>query len=310
MPAADLSRLTAFVEVAQRGSFARAAAALGRTTSTVSHAIKALEAELQIRLLNRTTRSVTLTEAGERLLGQVRPLLSQLDLALGSLDDFRDRPRGRLRLSVSSLGLSMVVARVLPGFTAAYPDVSLDAIVDDESGDLLEGRDAGVRGRSLIPQDMITLRLSPPGRQLALAAPDYLERRGAPRTPADLLRHSCIQFRLPSGAPYRWEFMDGGRRVEVVPPGALTTDSMDLVLRAALDGVGIGYTNEAHARPHLGAGRLIPVLEPYALPFDGWHLYYPSRRNPPGPLRAFLEYLRRPEVLAAIAGRAPVSAAA
>lgn len=303
MPSADLSRLTAFVAVAERGSFARAARALGRTTSTVSHAIRTLEDELQIRLLNRTTRSVTLTEAGERLLGRVRPILADLGEALGSLDDFRDEPRGRLRLSVSSLGLEMVVARILPGFARAYPDVVLEAVVDNETGDLGEGReDAGIRGPALIPQDMISLRVSPPSRQVAVASPEYLRRRGAPQTLADLQAHRCVQFRLGSGAAYRWEFQDRGRRVEVAVPGAVITDNMEIVLRAALDGVAIAYTNEAHARRHLADGRLQVVLEPYALPFDGWRLYYPSRRNMTGPLRALVEYVRRPEVLALIAG--------
>jgi DNA-binding transcriptional LysR family regulator len=304
MQSADLTRLSTFVAVAERGSFARAAGALGRTTSTVSHAIKSLEDGLQLRLLNRTTRSVTLTEAGERLLTRVRPILADLGDALGSLDEFRDEPRGRLRLSVSSLGLEMVVARILPGFAQAYPDVALEAVVDNETGELREGReDAGVRGMSLIPQDMITLRVSPPGRQVAVASPEYLRRCGTPQTPSELAAHSCIQLRLGSGAAYRWEFLDQGRRVEVAVAGALATDSMDIVLRAALDGVGVAYTNEAHARPHLDAGRLRIVLEPYAMPFDGWHLYYPSRRNMTGPLRALAEYLRRPDVLDMIAGR-------
>lgn len=311
MPSADLSRLTAFVAVAERGSFARAAGTLGRTTSTISHAIKALEDELHIRLFNRTTRSVTLTEAGERLLTRVRPILADLGDALGSLDDFRDEPRGRLRLSVSSLGLEMVLSRILPGFAKAYPDVALEAVVDNETGELMEGReDAGIRGLALIPQDMITVRVSPPSRQLAVASPEYLRRHGTPRRIADLAAHRCVQFRLGSGAAYRWEFQERGRRVETPVTGALITDNMEVVLRAALDGVAIAYTNEAHARPHLDAGRLKIVLEPYAVPFDGWHLYYPSRRNMTGPLRALAEYVRRPDVLAMIAGRrvAPVAA--
>jgi DNA-binding transcriptional LysR family regulator len=311
MPSADLSRLSAFVEVAERGSFARAAGALGRTTSTVSHTIKALEDELQLRLLNRTTRSVTLTEAGERLLARVRPILEDLDDALGSLDDFRDAPRGRLRLSVSSMGQTMVVARILSRFASAYPHVALETFVNDETGDLRDqGEDAGIRGLALIPQDMITVRVSPPGRQVAVASPDYLRRHGAPRTPAELAGHKCLQYRLPSGAPYRWEFLEDGRRTEVLAAGSLVTDSMDMVLSAAVDGVGIGYTNEAHARPHLDTGGLQIVLEPYALPFDGWHLYYPSRRNMTGPLRAFVDFVRRPDVLALIAGRIPRSNAA
>jgi DNA-binding transcriptional LysR family regulator len=309
MPATDIARLSAFVEVAERGSFARAAGALGRTTSTVSHAVKALEDDLQLRLLNRTTRSVTLTEAGERLLARVRPILDDLGEALGSLDEFRDAPRGRLRLSVSSMGLTLVVGRILSRFAAAYPQITLETVLDDECGDLRAGLDAGVRGPALIPHDMISVRLSPPGRQVAVAAPDYLRRHGAPLSLADLARHKCIQYRLPSGAPYRWEFLEDGRHVEVTPPGSLVTDRMDMVLQAALDGVGIGYTNEAHARPHLDAGRLRLVLEAHALPFDGWRLYYPSRRNMTGPLRAFADFVRRPDVQALIADAPRRSAA-
>lgn len=304
MPTADLNRLAVFVEVADRGSFARAAGALGRTTSTISHAIKMLEDELQLRLLNRTTRSVALTEAGEQLLARVRPALADLGDALESLDAFRDEPRGRLRLSVSSMGQTMVLSRIMSRFAAAYPDIALEAFVDDETGDLHQrGEDAGIRGSSLIPQDMIQVRLTPHSRQVAVASPDYIRRHGAPATPADLARHKCVQYRFPSGAAYRWEFQEAGRRVEVSVPGSLVTGNMDVVLQAALDGVGIGYTNEAHARPHLDAGRLRIVLEPYARPFDGWRLYYPSRRNMPGPLRAFVDFVRRPEIAALIAER-------
>ena len=308
--AADLSRLSTFVEVAERGSFARAAEALGRTTSTVSYAIRALEEELSLRLINRTTRSVSLTEAGERLLARVRPHLDGLQDALGALDEFRVEPRGRLRLSVSSLGRDMVIARILGAFAAEYPDVSLEAAVNNETGELKEGEDAGIRGMALIPQDMITVRLTPPGRQVAIAAPDYIARFGAPHTPAELAEHRCIQFRHPSGAAYRWEFCDEGRRIEVLTPGSLVTDSMDVVLRAALDGVGVAYTNEAHARPYLDAGRLRVVLEAYAMPFEGWHLYYPSRRNMTGPLRALADFLRRPATQALLAGRVRTAVAA
>jgi DNA-binding transcriptional LysR family regulator len=309
MSTPDLSRLSTFVEVAERGSFARAAEALGRTTSTVSYAIRTLEEELSIRLLNRTTRSVSLTEAGERLLEEVRPHLEGLQNAVGSLDVFRDEPRGRLRLSVSSMGRDMVIAPVLGAFMTAFPDVSLEAVVNNESGDLREGEDAGIRGRALIPQDMITLRLTPPSRQVAIASPNYILRCGEPETLAELADHRCIQFRHPSGTPYRWEFLDGGRRVEVLPPASIATDSVDVVLRAALDGAGVGYTNEAFARRDIDAGRLQIVLEPYAMPFDGWHLYYPSRRNMPGPLRALVEFLRRPQAQSMIAERLSRAAA-
>ncbi|MDB5424043.1 MAG: transcriptional regulator, LysR family [Phenylobacterium sp.] len=307
MQPADLARLTTFVAVAERGSFAKAANVLGRTTSTVSHTIKTLEEGLRVRLFNRTTRSVALTEAGEQLLSRVQPLLGELGEALGSMDAFRDAPHGRLRLSVSSLALAVVVASVLRSFTSAYPGVTLDVVVDDEGGDLVEGReDAGVRSFDRIPRDMIVARIGPPSRLVAVASPDYLRRHPAPRTPADLAQHKCVQFRFASGAVYRWEFIEGERIVEAPTGVAVVTDNIDFLLRAALDGVAMSYTLEGHAASHIAAGRLQVVLEPYSLPYDGWFLYYPSRRNMPGPLRAFLEFLRRPEVGRAIArGAAP-----
>ncbi|MGH6962995.1 MAG: LysR family transcriptional regulator [Phenylobacterium sp.] len=306
MQPADLARLTTFVAVAERGSFAKAASLLGRTTSTVSHTIRTLEEGLHIRLFNRTTRSVALTEAGEQLLSRVQPLLGELSEALGSMDEFRSEPRGRLRLSVSSLALSLVVASVLRSFTNAFPGVTLEVVVDDEVGDLTEGReDAGVRSLARIPKDMITARIGPPSRLVAVASPDYLRRHGVPQTPADLAEHKCVQFRFASGAVYRWEFRDGDRKIEAPMGVAVVTDNVDFLLRAALDGVAISYTIEEHAAPHIAAGRLQAVLEPYGMPYDGWFLYYPSRRNMPGPLKAFLEFLRRPEIARAIAAATP-----
>jgi DNA-binding transcriptional LysR family regulator len=302
MQSADLARLTTFVAVAERGSFAKAAGALGRSTSTVSHAIRTLEEGLRIRLLNRTTRSVVPTEAGEQLLARIKPLLEEMAQAVESLNEFRDEPRGRLRLSVSSMGLSVIVASVLREFSAAYPGISLEVTVDDEVGDLLDGRDdAGIRGLTRIPKDMITVRVGPATRWVVVASPDYVARFGAPQTLGDLDHHNCIQFRFASGATYRWELQDRGRKVEAPVSGSLATDNIDLMIRAAVEGVGLGYTNEAYAQPHIDAGRLMVVLEPHALPTPGWFLYYPSRRNMPAPLKAFLEFVRRPGAAARLA---------
>jgi DNA-binding transcriptional LysR family regulator len=300
MQSADLARLSTFVAVAERGSFAKAASALGRSTSTVSHSIRMLEEGLQLRLLNRTTRSVALTEAGEQLLARIQPLLGELSEAVESLNEFRGEPRGRLRLSVSSMGLSVIVASVIRDFNAAYPDITLEVTVDDEEGDLVDGRaDAGIRGRAGIPKDMITVRIGPATRWVAVASPDYLAQHAAPRALADLSQHNCIQFRFASGALYRWELQDGGRKVDLALTGTVVTDNIDLMLRAAVGGVGIGYTNEAYAAPHLEAGRLVVVLPEHAMPTPGWYLYYPSRRNMPAPLKAFLEFVRRPNAVAA-----------
>jgi DNA-binding transcriptional LysR family regulator len=305
MRSADFARLEAFVAVAERGGFTKAAGALGLTTSTVSHTIKTLEDQLGVRLLNRTTRSVTLTEAGEHLLARASPALAELASALGALDDFREEPQGKLKLSVASLGLSMVIAPILRSFTQAYPAITLEITVQDKDGDL-DGVDAGIRSLHRIPKDMISLRIGPESRRIAVASPDYLRRRGRPATPAALAGHTCLEFRFANGAPYRWEFEDAGRKIEVPVAGAVVTDNMDLVLRAAVDGVGIGYTVETHARPFLADGLLEIVLEDYAAPFPGWFLYYPSRRHVPGPLKVLSAFLKQPEVREGLAeGRTP-----
>jgi DNA-binding transcriptional LysR family regulator len=300
MQPADFAKLRTFAVVAGRGSFAKAAAMLGQSNSTVSQTIRALEERLGVRLFNRTTRAVALTEAGERLLERVQPILRDLGDAMEELQAFRDEPAGPLRLMVSSLALSMVIAPILRDFLETYPAITLDVSVNDGEADLVDARiHAGIRSQPYIPQDMIAVRLGEPTRKVAVASPDYLERFGRPRTPEALLQHNCVQFRLTTGAIYRWEFEVKGRKVDIPVTGALVTDNMDLVLRAAVDGVGIGYTLESHAARFLQTGQLVLVLEPFVTEFPGWFLYHPSRRQMPAPLKVFADFLRKAE-----AGRA------
>jgi DNA-binding transcriptional LysR family regulator len=292
MRGSEFGELTAFVAVAEQRSFTKAATAVGVSPSTMSQTIRALEERLGVRLLNRTTRSVALTEAGDRLLQQIHPALDELGDALESLAAFSDRPAGVLRLSVASLALKMVIDPVLPSFRTAYPAVTLDIVVDDSQTDIVDGGfDAGIRIAPRIERDMIAIRVTPDTRLIAVASPAYLAAHGRPATPADLRRHDCIRLRHSTGAIKKWEFDDGGKTVEIPVEGSLITNSLDHVVRAAIAGIGIGYMIEDYMAPDLAAGRLVPVLDEWAMPFSGFHLFYPSRRQIPRKLRALIDFL-------------------
>jgi DNA-binding transcriptional LysR family regulator len=293
MRAAEFAELAAFVAVAERGSFVRAATTLGIAPSTLSQTIRALEERLAIRLFNRTTRSVALTEAGERLLAEVRPALERLDAAIEAVGALRDNPAGTLRLNVASLAAAMVVAPLLGPFRAAYPEITLDVVVDDGAVEIVSAHfDAGIRPDGRIDQDMVAARISRESRFIAVASPDYLARHGAPRTPQDLRAHNCIRFRLTTGETYPWVFERAGERLEATVGGTLVTNDPDLILRAALEGVGVGYAVEAFVAPYTAEGRLAALLDDWAAPFSGYHIYYPSRRHIPAPLRVFVEFAR------------------
>ena len=267
----------------------KAAGALGVSTSSVSQAVRALEDRLGLRLLNRTTRSVALTEAGARLLARASPALTELDAAFEDLNAFRSEPAGALKLSVSTLSLSLVVAPMLGRFLAAHPAIKVELTIADHA-DLDGGMDAGVRNQAVIPQDMVAVRVSDPSRFLAVASPAYLAAHGTPERPADLARHNCIQFRAKNGL-YPWTFVENGRRLEAKVSGSLVTDDGHLLLRAAADGVGVAYVVETHAASSLASGVLRPLLEAYAAPFPGFFLYYPSRRHVPAPLKLFAQFM-------------------
>jgi DNA-binding transcriptional LysR family regulator len=314
MQGTEFGELTAFVAIADHGNFSKAAAALGLSTSTVSQTIRSLEERLGVRLLNRTTRSVALTEAGDRLLQQINPALAELGAAVESVTALSDTPAGVLRLSVASLAVGMVIDPVLPEFRAAYPDITLDIAVDDSLIDIVGGRfDAGIRIGSRIEQDMVASRVSPDSRLIAVASPSYLAANGRPDHPSDLRLHNCIRFRQTTGAIHKWGFENGDEKLEIAVKGSLITNNPDLVVRAALNGVGISYMHEEYMSAHIASGRLVPVLEDWSLPFAGFHLFYPSRRQMAPKLKAFSDFLRaairktaapRPR-LAAIAGATP-----
>lgn len=288
------AELASFAAIAERGSFVKAAVVMGVSVSTLSQTMRSLEDRLGVRLLNRTTRSVALTEAGQQLLDQVRPALEQLSTAVETINVFRDRPAGTLRVSAHSLATRMVIRPNVAAFYAAYPDIALDITVDDRIPDLVAGHfDAGIAVDRRIERDMIATRISPASRLIAVVSPEYLARHPRPELPQDLHQHNCIRFRLTTGAVYRWEFEKGGEKLEILVEGSIITNDFDLIIGAALDGVGVGYLVEDYVAPLIASGRLIPVLEDWAPRFSGFHIYYPGRRQVTFPLRVFIDFLRQ-----------------
>lgn len=290
----DLSGLTVLLMVADKRSFTAAAAALRVTPSAVSQAVSALEARLGVRLCQRTTRSVGLTEAGERFVGRLRPALADVHAALESLGELRDRPAGTLRLNVPRMGFERVIEPHLAAFLAAYPEIRLDIVVEDALANIIEsGCDAGIRIGERLERDMIAVRIGPDERSAVVAAPSYFATRPRPARPRDLQHHDCIAYRrIRSGEIYRWEFTEHGKDIEVAVQGRLIVNDGDAMLRAALAGVGLAYLLESAAREHVREGRLIRVLDAFCPPFPGLFLYYPSRAHLAPKLQVFIEFLR------------------
>ena len=290
---APLSDLASFAAVARLRSFRRAAAELGVSPSALSHALRGLEERLGLRLLNRTTRSVTPSEAGERLLVRLAPALRDIDDALEGINDFRDTPVGTLRLNVPRSAAHMLLAPLLARFLSAYPQMRLELVADDGLIDIVAGGyDAGVRFGESLQGDMVAVPLGPPQRLAVVASPAYLKRHGTPITPHDLAAHNCIRHRFPSGRLYHWEFERAGVALQIDVPGSLTLGEQELMLRAAQDGVGIACVFEGLAAPRLASRKLRRVLEDWCPPMPGFHLYYPSRRQMPAGLRAFVGMVR------------------
>ena len=288
----NLDVLTAFVAVAEERSFTKAAVRLGVSTSALSHAMRGLEERLGVRLLARTTRSVAPTEAGDQLLAQVGPALGDIRTALHGIGRLRERPAGRVRVVMPRLAASMVLVPKLARFTRDYPDVILDITTESRPVDIVAERfDAGIELGEFIQRDMIAIRVSPDQRAAIVASPAYFKRRPKPRTPQDLLKHSCIGCRHGE-ALYRWEFEKRGREVTVAVGGSLVLDDVDLMVQAALDGVGIAFTFEEEVAPLLARRRLVRVLEDWCPPFPGYFIYYPSRRHQPPGLSALIDALR------------------
>lgn len=292
-----LNDLSAFASVAQAGGF-REAARLGRVSaSSLSEAVRRLEARLGVRLLNRTTRSVAPTEAGARLLERLTPALGEVEAALDVVNSFRDRPVGTLRLNVPGVAARLVLPPIVPPFLKAYPDIRLEVVVEDSFVDVLAaGCDAGIRYDERLEQDMIAVPIGPRVQRFATAAsPDYLAARGRPQHPRDLLTHACLRGQFASGASPPWEFERDGEILRVDPTGPLVVRigaAADLAVSASIAGLGIVHLFEEWLRPHLDSGALEPVLTPWWQSFPGPFLYYPGRRHLPAPLRAFVDFIK------------------
>lgn len=291
----DLNALSVFAVVAQERNFRAAADRMGVTRSAVSQTISRLEEMLGIQLVRRTTRSVSLTEEGQRLYDDIGPAIADVDAALSTIADIRGRPQGQLRLAVSSIAEKFLSGDMLTTFANANPGVRVDITVTDEEFDIVaEGYDAGVRLGEVIAQDMIAVPVSGRQRQLAVCAPAYLQRVDPPRHPRDLPGHRCIGWRpAPAVAPYRWEFTEDGRDFSVAVEPEFTTNDMGLMIRLACAGAGITFGMEDSFRPLIDDGKLIQLLGDYSPQFAGFYLYYPNRRNLSPKLRALLDFVHR-----------------
>ncbi|MGF7055237.1 DNA-binding transcriptional LysR family regulator [Bosea sp. OAE752] len=289
-----MNDLAAFAAVANHRSFRRAADVMGVSRSALSHAIIGLEGKLGVRLFNRTTRSLSLTQAGATLLARLDPVLQDLDRALDTLSEERGTPSGTLRINANKSGARILLANVVPRFLDLYPDVELDLVSEGRLVDIVEqGFDAGVRLLEAVPQDMVAVKFGGDVRFLAVAAPSYLEGIVPPTTPDDLQAYRCIRQRLPSGKRYRWEFAKRGAEIAVDVPGNLTLDDNDLLVQAAADGRGIAYVPEPFAEPLLKTGQLVTILDDWCPPMPGLALYFPRSRHVASPLRAFIDLLKR-----------------
>lgn len=287
--------LTAFLKVAETKSFTRAAAELGVAAPSLSEAIRALETRLGVRLFNRTTRSVGLTEAGAEYLERVRPAAEDIRAASAALIEARGRPAGTLRISLPWIALPLIAEPIIGPFSAAFPDIRLDFVFDDRFADLAaDGFDAGLRIGELLEKDMIAVPLGGPLRTAVVASPAYLETHGRPKRPADLADHRCIAYRFSStGRISAWDFVEDGREIAFVPDPVLSANTMPLAVEAAAQGIGLAFVIEALAAPKIKTGELVRVLTPYSATYDPLYLYYPSRRLMPPKLTAFVNFARK-----------------
>lgn len=290
----ELGSLAMFLAVAEERSFTRAAAKLGISQSALSHSMRRLETKLGLRLLTRTTRSVAPTEAGERLIATLRPALDEIDDKLASLTELRERPAGTVRITSSAHAARAVLWPIVDRLTADNPEINIEVNLDNGLVDIVANRfDAGIRLGERLEQDMIAMPISPRLRMAAFAAPSYLARKGVPHTPYDLAEHSCICLRMStSGALYAWEFEQGGKELKVKAEGQLVFNDADMIVQAALAGHGIAFMIEDHVTRHFEDGTLVRLLEDWCEPFDGYYLYYPSRRQPSRAFSLVLEALR------------------
>ncbi len=293
----NLADLNAFLAVARARGFREGARASGGSASGLSEAVRRLETQLGVRLLHRTTRTVSLTEAGQRLLERLAPALTEVQAALDVVNGFRDRPAGTLRLNVAVSAARLTLPAVVAPFLAAYPDILLEVFADDTFVDVLAaGCDAGIRYEERLEKDMIAVPIGPRVQRFAMAGSKaYLDKHGRPQHPSELLNHACLRGRFSSGAMPPWEFEKGGEVVRITPSGPLIVQigsAVDLVVDSAVAGAGLVYLFEDWLRPQLDSGVLEPVLKEWWPSFSGPFLYYPGHRLPPAPLRAFIDFIR------------------
>jgi DNA-binding transcriptional LysR family regulator len=294
MTRAPLADLNAFVAVARERSFTRAAAHLGVSASALSQTIRGLEERLGMRLLTRTTRSVALTDAGERLIATVGPHLEGIETGLAALSELRDKPAGRIRITAVDHAAETILWPALSKFLSDYPDVHVELTVDNTLRDIVSERfDAGIRMGERVARDMIAVRIGPDIRMAAVATAAYFASRGKPKTPRDLAAHNCINLRMPTlGGVYAWEFEKKSREIAVRVEGQLTVNDIAVIKQAALNGMGVAFMPEDIAQPHIDAGELVRVLADWTPPFSGYHLYYPSRRQQSPAFTALVDALR------------------
>jgi DNA-binding transcriptional LysR family regulator len=285
--------LQALVAVARERSFTKAAAKLGVSQSALSHTMRGLEARLAVRLLTRTTRSVSPTAAGERLLQTVGPRFEEIETELAAITELRAKPAGTIRITATEHAADAILLPKLAKLLRAYPDIKVEIIIDYGLTDIVAQRyDAGVRSGEQVAKDMVAVRVGPDMRMAVVGAPPYFKSRPAPKRPQELINHNCITLRLPRGALYAWEFEKGGRELRVRVDGQLTYNTTAQMLNAALAGLGLAYVPEGMAQPHLAKGRLKRVLEDWCLPYSGYHLYYPSRRQSSAAFALLVDVLR------------------
>ncbi|BBC72009.1 LysR family transcriptional regulator [Altererythrobacter sp. B11] len=289
----SLSDLDAVLAIGRRGSFRAAALDLGLSTSALSNAIAKLEGQLGVRLFNRTTRSVSLTEAGRRFVDQVSPALRDIHQALDAVRAEQETPSGTLRINTFAAAGREILGPLVLEFLRRFPGVRIDLVTEGRLVDIVtDGFDFGVRSQALVPTDMIAIPLGAPRRNAVVAAPAYLDTRSRPRVPADLLHHACVRTRLPNGALLRWQFEAEGQPLQIDVHGPITLDEASLARMAVHAGVGIGYFMESDVREDIAAGRLVRLLEDWTPPLSPLCLYYPSRRNPPAAFRVFVDLAR------------------
>jgi DNA-binding transcriptional LysR family regulator len=289
----DLTALATFLVVAEERSFTRAAKRQGVSPSAVSHAMRALEEEVEVRLLARTTRSVGLTEAGELLLARLKPALSEVGETLDAISGQSNKPAGRIRLLLPRLAVSSVLAPKIGRLYGEYPDIVLDVTTDDSRRDIVaDGFDAGIHFGEYIEKDMIAVRVSKDHRPAIAGSPGYFRSHSKPKEPRDLLQHRCINFRHGSAGLYRWEFEKGNKALSVAVSGPLIVDDMQLVMQGVFEGVGLAFLDEKEIAEELAEGKLIRVLQDWCQPYPGFFIYYPSRRQQPAALSALIGVLR------------------